>query len=184
MSKRRQRIAATMIALASTFALSACGTNFNAQTNNSYQASVGTNVRDGAIQVFNALFVANDNGTATFSGALLAPGEDQEIVSATVDGKEVELAAPIELKADTLLTVGAFGEIIVELDPKEVGGNVDLVLTAASGEKLKVSAIVVARTDRYKNVAEAAPGAPAAPESSTADESPAPEETEATEAAH
>ena len=159
MSKRRLRIAATAIALASTFALSACGSNFGAQTNHSYQAAVGTNIRSGPIQVFNALFVDNGDGTATFSGALLAPDGAQEIVSATVNGEEVALVAPIALAENKLFTVGAQGEIIATLSPEAIGRNVTLTLTSASGDSLTVSAVVVERTSMYDSVAKSAPEA-------------------------
>ncbi|NLC98345.1 MAG: hypothetical protein GX678_04635 [Actinomycetales bacterium] len=159
MSKRRLRIAATAIALASTFALSACGSNFSAQTNHQYQAAVGSNVRSGPIQVFNALFVDNGDGTATFSGALLAPSGSQEIVEAAVPGADVSLSGPIKLAKNTLFTVGAQGEIITTLDPNQIGRNIELTLTSTSGDKLAVSAVVVERSDMYASVAKSAPKA-------------------------
>lgn len=169
MSKRRLRIAATAIALASTFALSACGSNFSAQTNHSYQAAVGSNVRSGPIQVFNALFVDNGDGTATFSGALLAPEGDLEIVDAAVPGADVSLSGPIDLAKDQLFTVGTHGEIITTLDPSQAGQNIELTLTAANGDKLTVSAVVVERTAMYDSVAKSAPVA-AEPADETAEE--------------
>ena len=160
MSKRRLRIAATAIALASTFALSACGSNFSAQTNHQYQAAVGSNVRSGPIQVFNALFVDNGDGTATFSGALLAPEDSQEIVEAAVAGADVSLSGPITLAENTLFTVGSKGEIITTLDANKIGRNIELTLTAASGDKLTVSAVVVERSAMYDSVAKSAPTPP------------------------
>lgn len=168
MSNRRLRIAATAIALASTFALSACSSNFGAQTNHSYQAAVGSNVRSGPIQVFNALFVDNQDGTATFSGALLSPEGSQEIVSANAEGAEVTLAAPITLEEQTLLTIGAEGEIIASLDPSAVGRNIKLTLTGADGDSVTVSAVVVERTEMYDSVAKTSSAAAEANEEAAA----------------
>lgn len=152
MSNRRLRIAATAIALASTFALSACSSNFSAQTNHSYQAAVGSNVRSGPIQVFNALFVDNGDGTATFSGALLSPEGSQEIVKVAAEGAEVALAGPITLEEQTLLTIGSEGEIIASLDPSAIGRNIKLTLTSAAGDSVALSAVVVERTEMYDSV--------------------------------
>ncbi len=157
MSNRRLRNVATAIALAATFALAGCATNFSAQTNHDYQAGIGSNVRSGPIQVFNALFVDNGDGTATFSGALLAPEGEQIIVDAAVADGTATLSGPITLAENSLFTVGTQGEIIAELAPGAAGRNVQLTLTSESGETLTVSAVVVERSDMYNSVAKSAP---------------------------
>ncbi|GAA3542349.1 hypothetical protein AFL01nite_09580 [Aeromicrobium flavum] len=148
----RRTIAAIALALTAPFALSACGTSFGAQTNQQYQAAVGSNLRHGPVEVHNGLFVDNGDGTATFSGALLAD-EDQTIESVSVDGAAKKLARPIQLKADTLLTLGPAGEIVVKGDEVAEGAYVTISFAATPGGDASVEVPVVGRTSMYESVA-------------------------------
>lgn len=163
MSTPRHRIIALVLAVVGSVTLSGCiGTNFSAQTDQQYQPSVGANVRDGDLQIYNALFVENEDGTATLSAGLLADNADEEITSVEVVGHEAELAGPISLDQDALFTVGAEGEIIVTLGDTKPGAYLSLKLVAASGATVSVNAPVVIRTDMYDSVATSASGAEAA----------------------
>lgn len=169
MSLRRRRIAAIALVATAPFVLSACGTSFGAQTNQQYQASVGANLRDldSPVQIYNGLLVDNEDGTATFSGALLARGdEDQQIESVEITASDsdtnatpagtpttVELGEPLQLPAETLVPVGADGEIIVEDDQIEAGGYALITLELASGEQVSLNIPVVVRTSMYDSIA-------------------------------
>ncbi|WP_140400217.1 hypothetical protein [Aeromicrobium sp. PE09-221] len=168
MSLRRRRIAAIALVAASPLVLSACGTSFSAQTNQQYQQSIGANLRDidAPVQIYNGLFVDNGDGTATFSGALLARAEDQvvESVEVTASGTDVnatpsgtptlvDLPNGIELRAELLAPVGADGEIIVEDDEIVEGRYALLTLNLASGGQVSLNVPVVARSEMYSSVA-------------------------------
>ncbi|OUZ07459.1 hypothetical protein BHE97_16725 [Aeromicrobium sp. PE09-221] len=167
-SLRRRRIAAIALVAASPLVLSACGTSFSAQTNQQYQQSIGANLRDidAPVQIYNGLFVDNGDGTATFSGALLARAEDQvvESVEVTASGTDVnatpsgtptlvDLPNGIELRAELLAPVGADGEIIVEDDEIVEGRYALLTLNLASGGQVSLNVPVVARSEMYSSVA-------------------------------
>lgn len=149
----RRTLASITLAVAAPFALSACGTSFGAQTNQQYQAGIGSNLRTGPIGVYNGLFVDNGDGTATFSGGLLSK-ESQTIESVTVDGDAKKLAEPLTLKPDTLLTLGKTGEIVVKSKDIEAGDYVTISFAASPAGDVSVEVPVVARTEVYADVAE------------------------------
>lgn len=148
----RRTLAAIVLAASAPFALSACGTSFGAQTNQQYQAGVGSNLRSGPVGVYNGLFVDNGNGTLTFSGGLLAE-QDQTIESVTVDGAAKKLPSAISLKADELLTLGTTGEIIVKSDDLEAGDYVTVSFAASPAGDISLEVPIVERTETYASVA-------------------------------
>lgn len=167
-SLRRRRLAAIALVAASPLVLSACGTSFSAQTNQQYQQSIGANLRDidAPVQIYNGLFVDNGDGTATFSGALLARSEDRviESVEVTASGTDVnatpsgtptvvDLPNGLELTAEMLAPLGEGGEIIVDNEDVGEGRYALLTLNLASGEQVSLNLPVVARTEQYSSVA-------------------------------
>lgn len=147
-----RRVAIATVALVSPFALAACGTSFGAQTNQQYQAAVGADLRQGALQVYNGLFVDNGDGSATFSGGLLSRDGDQTIDSVTIEpsgGTSVsfDLATPIELTEEVLYTAGSLGEIVATLDGVTAGTYVALTINDAT-----INVPVVERTAMYDSV--------------------------------
>ncbi|HPU14165.1 MAG TPA: hypothetical protein PLQ19_10260 [Aeromicrobium sp.] len=159
--RSRRTIAAIALTVAAPFALSACGTSFNAQTNQQYQAGVGSNLRTGPIHVYNGLFVANDEGdgkmpSATFSGALLS-AEPQKIIQLSVTSGATTASfppyAPIELEANKLKTLGADGEFFIQMETVEPGAVVTVTFESASGDVASLEVPVVERTKMYADVA-------------------------------
>jgi len=171
----RRKLAAIVLAASAPFALSACGTSFGAQTNQQYQAGIGANLRTGPIGVYNGVFVDNGNGTLTFSGALLSE-EKQTIDSVSVDGTSKELAQPITLDPELLLTLGPKGEIIIKSDDISAGDYVTITFAAQPGGDVEIEVPVVARTETYESVAKR-PGAEATP-AQEAESDPAKPETD------
>ena len=112
---RRPSAAAAVAAAAAVLALGACGTSFNAQTNQRYQAGIGADLRDSPVQVLGALLVSDEEGNATLSATLLnKSGTDQRLTDARLvdsDGKELELTSTspedLVLTADTTRTLGS-----------------------------------------------------------------------------
>jgi len=148
----RRTIAAIAVAVIAPFALSACGSSFGAQTNQQYQAADGANLRTGPVEVHNGLFVDNGDGTATFSGALLAD-EQQTIESITVAGKAKKLAEPITLAPQQLVTLGKKGEIVVKSDDLKAGGYTTISFAASPGGDVSIEVPVFERTSMYDDVA-------------------------------
>ena len=158
--RSRRTIAAIALTVAAPFALSACGTSFNAQTNQQYQAGVGSNLRTGPIQVYNGLFVSNDDSdempSATFSGGLLS-AEPQKIIQVSVaaDGATVtaEPSVPVNLEANKLKTLGAAGEFVISMESLVPGAVVTVTFESASGDVASLEVPVVERTEMYADVA-------------------------------
>ncbi len=182
--RTRRTIATIALAVAAPFALSACGTSFGAQTNQQYQAAVGSNLRSGPIGIYNGLFVENPNGSVTFSGALLS-AEKQTIESVSVDGAAKKLPTPITLEPNTLLTLGSEGEIVIRSADISAGDYVTINFAASPAGDVSIDVPVVARTREYASVASAPQSAddPAQREADAAAESDASgaESTEAPE---
>lgn len=170
MSTRRHRIAAIALALVVSFAATACGTNFSAQTNQQYQAGVGANIRTGDVQVFNALFVDNGDGTATFSGAVLAAEDDESLTEVSTKGGKAAFAGPVDVAKGELVTLGAEGELIVTLGDTPVGGHVEVTLTSKTGSSVTADAPVVDRTSTYESVAKKSTGTDTTEDASDTDE--------------
>lgn len=145
-----------VVAAVASLVLSACGTGFGAQTNQQYQASIGANLRTGDLHLYNALFVDNGDGTATFSASALAT-DDLSISVATVTPTSgspitVTLAEPVELPADELVTFGSAGEIVVESADVTAGGYTEITLSGDGGDAT-LEVPVVERISDYESVA-------------------------------
>ena len=165
----RRTIATVALALTAPFALSACGTSFRAQTNQVYQASVGSDLRTGPVHVYNGLLVDNGDGTATFSGGLLAD-KAQTIETVSIDGAAKKLPRPISLKPQQLLTLGSEGEIIVKLFEVTAGDYVTISFAANPGGDSSLEVPIVARDSMYDSVAKRPkPGATATPQEDETD---------------
>ncbi|MCL3838535.1 hypothetical protein [Aeromicrobium duanguangcaii] len=165
----RRTIATVALALTAPFALSACGTSFGAQTNQQYQASEGSDLRTGPVHVYNGLLVDNGDGTATFSGGLLAT-EEQTIEAVSLEGDAKKLPRPITVKPNQLLTLGAEGEIVVKLFEVTAGDYVTISFAATPGGDASIDVPIVARDSMYDSVAKRPkPGATATPQEDETD---------------
>lgn len=165
---RRRRLAATALAVTAGLTLGGCGTGFNAQTNQVYQAGVGANHR-GEMDVLNTLLVANDDKSATLSAAIVNnSGSEQSLSSVTVttltDEKLTvrDATSPVQLPQDALSPVGATeaGGFRVT-DGATAGSYVKVTLTFSDAAPVTIQAPVVARTAQYAGVAGTAPADPA-----------------------
>lgn len=157
-SVRLRRCAALAASATALLALAGCGTNFSAQTNQPYDAAVGSNERGGKVQVLNALFVDNTDDTATFSATLINKDTNAHrltaVTATTEDGTTVaaELDEPVELKSQTPYTPGKSGDIrLTGTFPK--GGFVKLTLEFDGAAPVTINAPVVTRTAMYDDVA-------------------------------
>lgn len=155
---RPRRTAAIAVSATALLVLTGCGTGFSAQTNQPYDAAVGSNQRGGNVDVLNALFVDNGDGTATFSAAFLNKDKTSHIlksVTATTDaGAPIAstLAAPRELEPQTLFSPGKAGDIILTGE-FPTGGFVRITFDIEGVAPITVDAPVVTRTTMYDSVA-------------------------------
>lgn len=157
-SVRLRRIAAIAASATAVLALSACGTGFAAQTNQQYDAGVGSNERGGTIDVLNALFVDNADETATFSASILNNADEAHtltgVKATTTNGKALEatLAGPSKIAPGAIFTPGTEGDIILSGDFPP-GGFVKITLELEGTSPVTISAPVVGRKEIYADVA-------------------------------
>lgn len=186
---RRRRLAATALATTALLTLGGCGTGFSAQTSQVYQAGVGANHR-GEMDVLNTLFVANEDGSATLSTAIVNHTDDEQrlasVTATTLDGKQLDVTAPntklapLPLRAGDLTPVGEASDTrAFWISKGATAGDYVRVTLTFSGPTAKqtaapvtIEAPVVTRTAEYDKVV----GAPRTPEPT-----PTPTETESTE---
>ncbi len=163
MSSVRRRLAATFAATA-LLALSACG--FDAQTNQQYQAAVGANSH-GDVDVLNAMLVANDDGSATVSAALVNKTDDEQrlasVTVTTLAGEELVVRSPklppLPLPADVLTNLGSAGDTISYsvTQGAKAGFYVKVTFTFSGTSPVTIEAPVVARTAAYDKVTGGSP---------------------------
>jgi copper(I)-binding protein len=157
---RRRRLAATALAATALLALGACGTGFNAQTNQVYQAGTGANHR-GEMDVLNTLLVANDDGSATLSAGIVNNTKDEQrlvsVTATTLDDKPLTVASTkmiLSLPADNLTTIGGIADAggFAVLKDATAGAYVKVTLTFSDAAPVTIEAPVVARTAEYEKV--------------------------------
>ncbi len=162
---RPSRIAATTLAIAATLALAGCtATGDDAQTNQQYQPGVGANLRNGQVQLYNALAVDNGDGTATLSTLVLNTTEEtQKLDSAlatTGDNAPVDVeTAPAIIGPKDTLNTGPAATVVFTGDAVKPGNYVTVTLTFDEAGDVTIEAPVVARTAMYDDVATTQGGA-------------------------
>jgi hypothetical protein len=163
----------TSVAAVAALGLGGCaGTGVDAQTNAQYQAGVGANVRTGSIQLFNALAVDNDNGTATLSAAVLnTTNKSVKLVDVDVEPLEESGVGgwPLIVGPGQLKDIGKSGTVVIDSKSLKAGDYVRVKLTFSGKNSVSVDAPVVARTPMYDSVATSGGGEEVAPVK-TADE--------------
>lgn len=147
-------------AIAASLVLTGCGTGRNAETSRNYDAAVGSNDRGGEVEVHNALFVANDNQTATLSTRLLnTTDEVNKLTGVTVTGEQnqplkVTLNGPLTLTPGQLAEVGDDGEVFLDASDVVPGYFVTITFEFADSASIAMDVPVVERTDIYSTVAD------------------------------
>lgn len=161
--RRRRLSAATLVAIAG-LTLSACGTGFDAQTNQVYQPAVGANAR-GDVESHNTQLVENGDGSATLSAAVVNTLEDDQTLTgvevANEDGESLTVRAPkiaLPLASGQLVTLGGVDTegVYVVTEGAEPGDYVTITLSFSDSAPLEIQAPVVARADHageYDDVA-------------------------------
>lgn len=162
---RTRRIAAASTMLIALAGLSACGTSGSAATSQQYQPAVGANLRSGDVQMYNALLVADKDGTLAFSAGLLNTTNTAQTLegatitlldgSATVDAKP---AVDVELVSDQLYTIGRTGELAgIDGADLPAGLYAKVTLTFSDAGEFTIEAPIVARSSIYDAIASTPP---------------------------
>jgi copper(I)-binding protein len=157
-SPRLRSAAATLLA-ATALALAGCtATGVDAQTNQQYQAGVGSNLRSGQVHLYGALVVDNGDGTATVSTVIVnTTDEPQKLdsVAATSRGDAVEVeTAPAIIGPGDSFNTGPAATAVLTGDSVTAGSYVTLTLTFDRAGDVTIDAPVVTRTEMYEDVAE------------------------------
>lgn len=157
---RRRHLAIVTLAVTAALTLGGCGTGFGAQTGQPYQAAAGADHR-GSIDVLNTLLVANDDGSATLSAAVINKTGSQQALSSvkvtTMDDKELTVRSTkmlLPLPEDRLATVGAAADAggFVVTEGATAGDYVKVTVSFTDATAITVQAPVVTRTDMYDEV--------------------------------
>lgn len=161
-SVRLRRATAVVAALTATLGLSACGTSFDAQTNQQYQAAIGADLRTGPVLALNTLFVDNGDGTATLSTTFVNKSDEEQTLQGVLVAVGDEAPVMVEPASDVVVPVGVSrrvgedGEIVVELDALSAGVYADAAFTFEPAGDIEIETPVVARSDIYDDVARTA----------------------------
>lgn len=166
--RHRRFLAATTVAVA-TLSAGACGTSFDAQTNQQYQAAVGADDRAADVQVLHALLVVSTNGGATLSATLVNKTDtDQRLTSATLvdgEGNELELVSTdtedLEIAPGQARTLGQTEEAARQSPSKvyttsgveDIGLYFTLTLSFDGADDVEIAIPSVTRTSVYADVA-------------------------------
>jgi hypothetical protein len=148
-------------------ALSACGVNFDAQTDQYYTPTDGENNREGTVQVLNALIISDSPGSGRLIAALDNGGDEADTLTG-VRGLEVDQSVDFNLvEGETAIPAGGVlqladdGSAVVAVsgDPERVaaGGYVRLAFMFQNGEEASLNVPVLAPDDTYADIEIPAP---------------------------
>jgi hypothetical protein len=152
--RRRLAAVATVLLVPS---LGAC----QYQTDKVYQPGVGVNNRDGTVNVLGAVVVSSTDGQGTFVASLVNEDLEKSETLTGVTGKDlqVQVAAPVEIKPESLVNLDQTGAVSVSGENVEPGRFARLTLEFESGQETEVNVPVVPYADEYSEVKPAKPSA-------------------------
>jgi hypothetical protein len=130
--------------------LTSCAADFNAQTNQQYQAGVGTTDRSSSVYVLNALVVANDQGEGTLVGSLINQSTKADglraVTTSDLNGKPItttDLAAPIALPSQIAVKLQTDGAVQMSGPNLTLGDFVKVTLSFEQAAPIVVQIPVV-----------------------------------------
>jgi hypothetical protein len=158
----RTKVLAAAAALLAVPALSACGTNFDAQTDQVYTPADGENSHDGNVAVLNALIVSETPGSGRFIAGLVnrnsseadtlegveGVGDSAEVTFSIEGETEIPPGGGVQLADDDAAMVTATGSEDV-LTP---GKFVRVSVSFANGDSAELNVPVMAPGETYDDV--------------------------------
>ncbi len=106
MNAPRTKALAAAAALLAVPALSACGTNFDAQTDQVYTPADGENSRDASVAVLNALIVSGSPGSGRFIAGLVNSNTSEADTLESVEGVGNSAEVTFSIEGDTEIPAG------------------------------------------------------------------------------
>ncbi len=142
--------------------LSACGVNFDAQTDQYYTPTDGENNREGSVDVLHALIVSDTPGSGRLIAALSNGGDEEDTLTG-VRGLDVDQSVEFSLEGgETAIPAGGMLQladegaafISVSGDPERIesGGYVRLAFTFQNGEEAALNVPVFPPGTDYADV--------------------------------
>jgi hypothetical protein len=169
--RRRLAALATVLLVPVLGACGPSGFNSNYQTDEIYQPGVGVNERSGSVDVLGAVVVSTSGGRGTFVAGLANNGtEDDTLSSITGDDLQVQVSAPVQVKAGGFVNLADSGSVSVSGESVRPGEFVRLTLEFASGQSTEINVPVVPYEGEYLDIKPA--GAPSGSASPSASPSP------------
>jgi hypothetical protein len=153
----RRRIAVLAVVLLVP-ALGAC----TYQTNEVYQAAVGSNNRSGTVDILGAVIVSGSEGSGTFVTSLVNKDLEKPATLTSVTGPsgvEVQVAKQVEVGPDDIVNFADLGAVSVKGEEVKAGGWIKLTLEFDTGQKTSLNTPIVNRDEEYSEVAPAVPSA-------------------------
>lgn len=158
----RRRTTVSAVVAAAVLGLSACGTNFSAQTNQQYQAAEGANQR-GEVDAMNTVLVADEDGTGVLAAGLVNKTDSaQKLTGVTIttsDGKQLTVDAPAEavtVPAGKIVSLGqADTDAFSVPEGAAAGRYVTVTFSFSNAQDTVVEAPSAARSDTYENIVKA-----------------------------
>jgi copper(I)-binding protein len=153
----RRSIAAAVVVIAAP-ALSACGVNFGAQTDQVYNPSAGTDDRSGEVDVLNALIVTGSPGTGTVVAGLVNndPQNSDQLVNVAGAGQDVKatvtVTGPVVIPAGGLLNLAQGGGVTIAGARIQPGNFVTLTFTFERAEAVTLDVPVMPHSGDYADV--------------------------------
>ncbi|MGA8211589.1 MAG: hypothetical protein WB441_00045 [Nocardioidaceae bacterium] len=101
-----RRSLATAVLLLAVPALSSCGVNFDAQTEQVYNPAVGVNDQSGVVDVLNALVVSGSSGSGTLVATLVNGDGTQPDALRSVAGAREDSGVQVTVPGTTAIPAG------------------------------------------------------------------------------
>lgn len=144
----RRSLAAAALVLAAP-ALSSCGVNFGAQTNQVYNPSAGVDERSGSVDVLNALIVSGTDGSGTVIASLVNNDQVQADSLRRVSGAGSDSSVKVTpggetaIPASGLLNLATDGQITARGERVVPGNFVEITFSFDRGMPATVKVPVV-----------------------------------------
>lgn len=147
-TSRTRRLVTTLAAVGAATALAGCGTNINAQTQEWYDATDGTNnsvesTLDG--MAVRSVVVVSDGAGATVVGTFVNYGDETDAVSSiSVDGQDATLSGDLDVEPDQAVRLGPPGEARAQVDGAglEPGATAEVQISFDTAPQATLTAIV------------------------------------------
>lgn len=147
-TSRTRRLVATLAAVGAATALAGCGTNINAQTQEWYDATDGTNNSvESTLEgmAVRSVVVVSDGTDATVVGTFVNYGDEPDAVaSISVNGQDATITGDLDVDPDEAVRLGPPGEARAQVDGADLqpGGTAEVEISFDAAPQSTLTAIV------------------------------------------